>query len=151
MDAPERPKRRMKAEPPPLAELVGRRHKDLDPTDPVFIVATIVEELQKQTLAEMGELVTSLADQIAAANRMAKNAAKAKAEKIVTQATEFAAMKISEAGVTVSVRLAAETQRAQAALSAVSARLKWATIAAVVCSVAALSAAVSTGIAIWVG
>ncbi len=99
----------------------------------------------------MGELVTSLADQIAAANRMAKNAAKAKAEKIVTQATEFAAMKISEAGVTVSVRLAAETQRAQAALSAVSARLKWATIAAVVCSVAALSAAVSTGIAIWVG
>src|SRR4051812_16527362 len=70
----------------------------LDPSDPTFALVKAVDVLQRQALTEMGILVSKLGDDIAATSMAAENAARAKAEQVITQAGEWAAGQIQMAG-----------------------------------------------------
>lgn len=150
MDAPtqERPKR----VPKPLIDLLGQKLKaDLDPADPIFIVVAAVDELLKKANADLGELVTNLADQVSAANVMAEASAKANAEKVITEAAAWSARKIDEAGDVAVARINDELHQVLISAASTIRIVKWAAAVAVVCSVAALAAAASTVAAIFVG
>ena len=57
---------------------------------------------------------------------------------------------VTKAGDQAAARIQAEAQKAHADTAVVTQRAKWAMAAAVVCSVAALAASVSTVVAIWI-
>jgi hypothetical protein len=130
--------------------LAAADHKQrfrLDPDDPLFIAATIVAsivgEQQLQTQAEISKLVTGLADQVAAASAMAENAARGRSEKIVTQAAEWAAGRIREAGETAAAKILEEAEKIQTTTDGQIKAWKW------IAAVCALAAMVSTGVAVW--
>jgi len=70
----------------------------IDPDDPLYAVVQAVERLQTQSVAELGGLVRKLSADIAATAVTAEKAAQVKAELVVTQAGEWAAKQIRQAG-----------------------------------------------------
>lgn len=135
-----------------LIGLVEKKHHfQVDPNDPVFVLATISELMLAAEKTEFQRIMTSTLDQVSAANVQAETAARAKAEAIVTKAREWAADRIRLAGETAAARIQADLGKAEAEAQAIGRRLKWAVIAAVVCSAAALSATASTVVAMWTG
>ena len=106
-------------------------------------------DMQKRSTAEISKMLTEQADQLAAGSVMAENAAKAKAEKIISQGSDWAARKITEAGEKATAAMLAEREKAEAALDRVAQWVRWAVIAAAICSTAAAAAAVSTLVLVW--
>jgi len=99
-----------------------KHHIRVDPNDPVFVLATISEVMLQEARGELQRIVADAISQAATAN---------------TQATERAAEQIRQAGETAAARIQQE-----AAISA--RRFRRATLVAVVCSLTALAASVST-------
>jgi len=82
-----------------LVALVEQKHRiRLDPHDAVFLLATISEELQKETLERVGAVVTEAAEQIATTTVLAENSARGRCETIVTEAGRWAGEQIRLAG-----------------------------------------------------
>jgi glycine/D-amino acid oxidase-like deaminating enzyme len=80
-----------------VAELIGPKFR-LDPADPILIVATIFEELQKKALTRLGAVVTDAAEQIATTTVLTENSARARSETIVNEAGRWAGEQIRTAG-----------------------------------------------------
>lgn len=137
------------------AGLIGiveqKHHLRVDPNDPVFTLATVAEVLQAEARAELQKIVGDAANQMAAANVQAEAAARAKAEAIVTRAGEWAAGVIKKAGEGVVEEVRSEREKAEETVAQISRWVRWAVIAAVVCGTSALAAALSVGVAVWVG
>jgi hypothetical protein len=135
-----------------LIGLVEKKHHfRMDPNDPVFVLATISELMLADAKAEFQWILTTAMDQASAANVQAEAAARAKAEAIVTKAGEWAADRIKEAGDQAAARIQAEAQKAHEDTAVVTWKVKMTMTAAVICSVAAFAASVSTVLAIWAG
>jgi len=82
----------------------------LDPDDPAHAIIAAFEATQKQSLAELSKLVTKLADDVTASSVLAEQAARAKAEGIITQAGEWTSGQIMAAGRLVSGNIASERE-----------------------------------------
>jgi hypothetical protein len=95
-----------------VAAMSGKTRVVLDPDDPLFLVVRLFQEAQKEALAQLTKVVTDAADKNMAATQAAEAAARAKAEAVVTQAGEWTARKIREAGDLVVVRIQSEAQTA---------------------------------------
>lgn len=80
----------------------------LTPDDPLYIVVTEVKAVMQQERRELAKLVEKLAEDIAATSVLAEQAARAKAEAIITQAGEWGSTAISKAGADVVATLLAE-------------------------------------------
>jgi hypothetical protein len=78
------------------------------PTDPVFQVVGIFEEMQKNALVQLSKVVTDASAQIAATSVLAEDAGRRLSEKIVTQATDRAAENIRLAGLDATQAMAAK-------------------------------------------
>lgn len=82
----------------------------IEPGDPAHALLTAVEAMTRQSQRELGVLVSKLAGDIAASSVLAEQAAKAKAEAVITQAGEWAAQRIRDAGHDAAVVWLAERQ-----------------------------------------
>lgn len=90
-----------KDEPPrvTIAELLGTKYRlEIDPADPLLLVADIVGEMQKEALDRLGAVVKEAADQIATSAVLAENSARARSGTIITDAARWAAEQIRLAG-----------------------------------------------------
>jgi hypothetical protein len=86
----------------------GPVHPGFTPDDPLYAVIAAVGAMQQQAHRELGGMVSKLAEDVAASAVLAENAARAKAEMIVTQAGEWAGETIRAAGQEVVTALLAE-------------------------------------------
>jgi glycerol-3-phosphate dehydrogenase len=135
-----------------LIGLVERKHQfRTDPNDPVFMLATISEVMLAEARAEIQKIVNDAMNQVSAVHVQAETAARAKADAIVTQAGAWSADQIQQAGERAATRILDELQKLHGEAVVISHRLRWATTAAVVCALAALSASVATVAAIVLG
>jgi vacuolar-type H+-ATPase subunit H len=128
-----------------------QHHFRVDPNDPVFVLATISEVILHEAREDLRKIVAEALTQAAAANAQTEAAAREKAEAIVTKAGEWAAERIREAGETAATRILTDAQKVQVQSAIASQRIWRATIVAVVCSLAALAAAVSALVKLWTG
>ena len=81
-----------KDEPPrvTIAELLGTKYRlEIDPADPLLLVADIVGEMQKEALDRLGAVVKEAADQIATSAVLAENSARARSGTIITDAARW--------------------------------------------------------------
>jgi hypothetical protein len=82
-----------------LAALIGQKHGvTLDASDPVFIIASIFEGQTKEAQAALSKIVAEAAEQMAATIVLSDNAARARAETIVTESARWAGEQIRLAG-----------------------------------------------------
>lgn len=83
-----------------LAGLVGQKHRPgLDLVDPVFLVRSMFEAMQKEALEKLSKVVTDAADQIATSSVLAENNTRARGEATVTEAARWGAEHIRKAGI----------------------------------------------------
>lgn len=115
------------------------------------MLATISEVMLQEARQELQKIVADALTQTAAANAQAEAAAREKAGAIMTAAGERAAERIRAAGETAASHILTDTQKLQVQSAIASRRILRATIAAVVCSLAALAAAVSALVKLSVG
>ena len=78
------------------------------PDDPANLILQAVDEIQKQSLRDLGALVARLSEDIAATAVASEASARAKADSLVTQAGEWAALHIRQAGDELAVRIHVE-------------------------------------------
>jgi len=124
-----------------LVALVEQKHRiKLEPTDAVFLLATISDAIQKETLERVGAVVTEAAEQIATTTVLTENSARARCETVVTEAGRWAGEQIRTAGADAG-KLAADVVREFLDRTEQAARR--ATIAAWISSSAALATAVA--------
>lgn len=128
-----------------------KHHFRVDPNDPVFVLATISEVILQEAQQELRKIVAEALAQTAAANAQTEAAAREKAEAIVIKAGEWAAERIREAGEAAATQILTDAQKVQVQSAIASQRMRRATIVAVVCSLAALAAAVSAIAKLWTG
>jgi hypothetical protein len=128
-----------------------KHHFRVDPNDPVFMLATISEVILQEAREDLQKIVAEALTQTAAATMRTEAAARDKAEAIVTKAGEWAAERIREAGDTAATRILTDAQNLQIQSAIATKRTRRATIVAVVCSLAALAAAVSAIVKLWTG
>lgn len=102
----------------------------LTPDDPLYAVVAAVTAMQRQAHKELALLVAKQAEDIAATSVLAENAARAKAEMIITQAGEWSAGQIRKAGSDVATALIAERVVREVSHDAFLSRLVWFTIGA---------------------
>ena len=82
-----------------MAELVGQKHHvTLDRHDPIFMLVTVNEAMQKEAIASLAKIVTDTSDQMATAAILAENAARARSERIVTETAKWSSEQIRLAG-----------------------------------------------------
>nr|WP_294504777.1 hypothetical protein [uncultured Rhodopila sp.] len=124
-----------------------KHHFRVDPNDPVFVLATISEAMLEEAKGELRQVVADAMSQAAATEAEAQ----AKAEAIVTKAGEWAAERIREAGEAAATRILIDAREVQLQSAIAARRTRRATIAAVVCSLAALAAAFSTLVRLFAG
>jgi vacuolar-type H+-ATPase subunit H len=127
-----------------LIGIVEKKHNfRIDPNDPVFVLATISEVILQEAREELQKIVAEALAQTAAANARTEAATREQAEAIVVKAGERVAERIREAGDTAATQILTDAQKLQVQSAIASQRIRRATIAAVVCSLAAFAAAVS--------
>ena len=96
-----------------LAALIGKKHgSDIDPADPILLVGTMVEGLTKEALASLSKVVTDAAGQAATAAVLAENTARARSDRIVTDAAKYGSEQIRIAGEAASTRIVNEVKAA---------------------------------------
>lgn len=120
-----------------IAALSTKNRVLLDPEDPLFLLVTLFREVQKETLGQLAKVVADATERSVVASTAAEAAARAKAESIVSQAGEWAGLKIREAGDLVLARIQAEVQTANDTGRAAA---RWASRAAWIAAVSGLGA-----------
>lgn len=130
-----------------IAELVGLKHNTaLDPADPVFLIASVLMELQDRAGDDIAKLVVEAAAAIAASTAQADTAAHARAERIITEAGRWSAEQIRSAAQDATVQITAQLGPVLARAEAASTRsVIWGWVAVG----AALAAVGSAGVVVW--
>ena len=130
-----------------MVDVIQDRHGvTLDPTDPVFLLATMAAQLNKESREEFARMAAELSNQVSVALVLAENAARSRGEAIVTQAARWSSEHIKQAGADAATRicerlegLTLQTQQAarrakiSAWFSVVAAAVALATVAFVLC------------------
>ena len=129
-----------------MAELVGQKHwTDLDSADPILLVRSIFEKSTADALAQLSKVVTDAAEQIATTTVLSENNARARGEKIVTEAARWGSEQIRMAGIDAAKIVAAQLDDAIARSQRAA---RTATIAAWISSASA-AACVAITIVLW--
>jgi hypothetical protein len=81
-----------------LSEIAKRHHVLLSHDDPALVLGTILEAHLKRANKQYENAIEEAVARITAATAQAESTARAKAEAVVTQAAEFAATRIRQAG-----------------------------------------------------
>jgi hypothetical protein len=130
-----------------LAELVGQKHHTvLDPADPVFLVATVLTELQDKARDEIAKLIAEAAAAMAASTAQADAAAHARAERIITESGRWSSEQIRSAAQDGATAIAAKLEPLIARAEAASKR---SVVFGWIAAVAALAALGSAGVVVW--
>jgi transcriptional activator TraM len=130
-----------------IIPLISKKHGvRVGADDPIWLMGTAVEEVNKETVAEIRKMLTDQLDQISAANLQAENAAKARGEKLITEGTEWATKKIREAGEAAAARVNTEVEKA---LADAKKGLNRAVALAWICAGSAVAASASAIVLLW--
>lgn len=99
-----------------LIEAVEKKNKvHIDQGDPVFVLATISEELLAAGRKDLKETLENVLDQATAFNIQAEASAKMRAEDIINASAEWAAGRIRHAGEVVESQVAARVEQMEQA------------------------------------
>ena len=91
-----------------MVDVIQEKHGvTLDQSDPVFLLATVAAELNKESREEFARMAAELSDQVSAALALADTTAKARSERLITEAAKWSAEQIRGAG----AEVVAETQK----------------------------------------
>lgn len=89
-----------------MVEVIRDEHGiTLDPADPVFLLATVAAELNKESREEFARMAAELGNQVSAALVLAENSARSRGEAIVTQAARWSSEHIKQAGTDAATRI----------------------------------------------
>jgi hypothetical protein len=95
-----------------MVDVIQEKHGiTLDPADPIFLLATIAAELNKESREEFRRMAAELSDEVSAALVLADTTAKARSERLITAAAKWSAEHIRGAGAEVTQQFLAQTQR----------------------------------------
>jgi hypothetical protein len=102
-----------------MVDVIQERHGvTLDPGDSIFLLGTLAAELNKESREEFARIAGELSDQVAAALVLADTTAKARSERLITEAAKWSAEHIRDAGAEVieqmDLRFAQSQQSAKA-------------------------------------
>lgn len=127
-----------------LTELVGKRGAfEVDPSDPLLVVAKMFKANTADALAQLSKVVTDAADQIATTTVLSENNARARSEKIVTEGAKWAAEQIRMAGTDAAKTVVAQLQESiDQATDAVQSMRNWILIGCASTAVSVVAAAV---------
>jgi len=130
-----------------IIPLVTRKHGlRLHPDDPLWAVVTMTEDIEKEALERLQQMLTEQLDQIAAANVQAEAAAVKRAEKLITEAGVWLEKRARDAFTAAAdaaaAKFVAETQDAKKELR----KTVWATW---ICAATAACAAIGSVAALW--
>jgi hypothetical protein len=82
-----------------MVDVIQEKHgTTLDPADPVLLLGTLAAELNKESRDEFARIAAELSDQVAAALVLADTTAKARSERLITEAAKWSADQIRGAG-----------------------------------------------------
>jgi hypothetical protein len=82
-----------------VANVIREKHGiALDPDDPILLLATVADELHKEGQEEFARIASELSDHVAAALVLAETTAKARSERLITEAARWSAEHIRAAG-----------------------------------------------------
>jgi hypothetical protein len=82
-----------------MADVIQERHgTKLDPADPIFLLATVAAELNKESREEFQRMAAELSDQVSTALVLADTAARARSERLITEAAKWSSDQIRTAG-----------------------------------------------------
>ena len=128
-----------------MAELVGQKHHvRLDQHDPMFMLVTVNEAMQKEAIASLTKIVTDASDQIATAAVLAENAAHARGERLLSAGAKMGSEQIQAAGDAATRRVVSEVKELLEQVEAVRheaqvmVRVSWAAAAVSVLAVVTL-------------
>ena len=94
-----------------MMEIVREKHGvALHPDDSVFLLATIADELQSEGREELAKLAAGMADQVSAALVLADTTARARSDRIVTEAARWSGEQIRTAAVDAAQIIVAQTR-----------------------------------------
>jgi hypothetical protein len=127
--------------------LIQKKHGfRVSPDDPIWLLGTVAENVQKEALAELKTMLTEQLDQITAANIQIETTAKAKAEKIITHAAAWAEKRIKDAGEAATAAMIAAIENAR---SDAKKQLTRVTFLALLCAAGCFPATVGTVVMLW--
>jgi hypothetical protein len=119
-----------------MADLIREKHGTaLDPGDPVFLLATVADELHKEGRQEFARIAAELSDQVSAALVLADTTARARSERLITEAAKWSSEQIREAGVGIVRQMEAQLAHSQQAARVATIAAWVTTSAAVGCTV----------------
>jgi hypothetical protein len=82
-----------------MVEVIQERHGvTLDSGDSIFLLGTLAAELNKESREEFARIAAELSDQVAAALVLADTTAKARSERLITEAAKWSAEQIRGVG-----------------------------------------------------
>jgi hypothetical protein len=82
-----------------MVDVIQEKHgATLHPDDPVLLLGTLAAELNKESRDEFARIAAELSDQVAAALVLADTTAKARSERLITEAARWSADQIRGAG-----------------------------------------------------
>jgi hypothetical protein len=121
-----------------LAALVGQRGgPSVDPSDPVYIVASILQAAINDAAATLAKTVADATDQTATAIVLSENAARARSETIVTDSARWAGEQIRLAGTDAAKAILQQTEDQVERVQSAAQTVRWGVWVA--CSASAVS------------
>jgi hypothetical protein len=101
-----------------MVEVIQEKHGiSLDPADPILLLGTLAAELNKESREEFARIAAELSDQVAAALVLADTTAKARSERLITEAAKWSVEQIRGAGAEVVEQIHASLPRRGAHLN----------------------------------
>jgi hypothetical protein len=89
----------------------------LDPADPVLLLGTLAAELNRESRNEFARIAAQLSEQVTAALMLADTTAKARSERLITEAAKWSAEQIRGAGAEIVEQLDAARENRQTQLN----------------------------------
>ena len=119
-----------------LADVIREKHGTaLDPGDPVFLLATVADQLHKEGRQEFAKIAAELSDQVSAALVLADTTARARSERLITAAAKWSGEQIREAGAEIVRQMEVQLAQSQEAARVATMAAWVATSLAVGCAV----------------
>ncbi len=99
-----------------LADIIREKHGTaLDPDDPVFLLATVADELHKEGRQEFAKIAAELSGNVSAALVLADTTARARSERLITAAANWSCEQIRGAGAGIVRQMEAQLAQSQQA------------------------------------
>jgi hypothetical protein len=117
-----------------MLDLIEEKHGiRLEAADPVLLLTTVAAELAKESREEFARIAAELSDQVSAALVLADTTAKARSERLITEAAKWSSEQIRGAGATAAAEAQKELADAKRQLER-AAKAFWIAAAASVCA-----------------